>query len=56
MRKYILKDKLSYPVTITFLLGIFQFTNYKNDWKLFLVSLLIIALILSCLTVARHLK
>lgn len=50
MTKYILKDKLSYPITFTFFWGIVQFTEYKNDWDSFVISLLFFLVILSFLS------
>jgi hypothetical protein len=47
MTKYILKDKFSYPISFTLVLGILQFIFHSSDWVFLILSSLIMFLILS---------
>jgi len=53
MTKYIIKNKLSYPISFTFFYGIFQFAKDRNDFNFLILSLIIMILILSLLSFAK---
>src|SRR5690554_1128848 len=53
MTEYIIKNKLSYPISFTFFYGIFQFAKDRNDFNFLILSLIIMILILSLLSFAK---
>lgn len=53
MTKYIIKNKLSYPILFTFIFGIFQIAKDRNDWTFLILFSVIILLILSFLFFAK---